>query len=114
MWAKGKEACAILRGVRLSNQKGRLIADLIRGMKVRKALQVLAYARKKAAFIIKKVLLSAMANAENNQHLDVDELKIKEIYVEQARSLRRTSPRAKGRGNRISKPTCHIFLKVGN
>jgi large subunit ribosomal protein L22 len=108
------ETQAIVRGVRLSVDKGRLVADMIRGKKVDKALDILTFTPKKAAVIIKKALESAIANAEHNDGADIDELKVKTIYVEQAASLKRFSARAKGRGNRISKPTCHIFVTVGN
>ncbi|OIQ85628.1 50S ribosomal protein L22 [mine drainage metagenome] len=108
------ETKAILRGVRLSEQKGRLVADLIRGKKVDHALNTLAFTPKKAAQIIKKVLESAIANAEHNDGADIDELRVKSIMVEQGPSLKRFSARAKGRGNRIVKPTCHIYITVGN
>ena len=108
------ETKAILRGARLSAQKGRLVADLVRGKKVDQALNILTFTQKRAAGIIKKCLESAIANAEHNDGADIDELKIKTIYVEQAATLKRFSARAKGRGNRISKPTCHIFVTVGN
>ena len=108
------ETRAILRGVRLSDQKGRLVADQIRGLPVDKALNILASSPKKGAGIIKKVLESASANAEHNDGADIDELKVKSIYVEKGMVLKRFTARAKGRGNRISKPTCHIFLTVGN
>ncbi len=108
------ETRAILRGVRLSDQKGRLVADQIRGLSVSKALDILTFSSKKSAGIIKKVLESAIANAEHNDGADIDELKIKSIYVERGMVLRRFTARAKGRGNRISKPTCHIFLTVGS
>ena len=108
------ETKAILRGVRLSEQKGRLVADLIRGKKVDHALNTLAFTPKKAAHIIKKVLESAIANAEHNDGADIDELRVKSIMVEQGPSLKRFSARAKGRGNRIVKPTCHIYITVGN
>ena len=108
------ETRAILRGVRLSDQKGRLVADQIRGLPVDKALNVLTFSPKKGAGIIKKVLESAIANAEHNDGADIDELKVKSIYVEKGMVLKRFTARAKGRGNRISKPTCHIFLTVGN
>jgi large subunit ribosomal protein L22 len=103
-----------LRGVRLSDQKGRLVADQIRGLPVDKALSILAFSPKKGAGIIKKVLESAIANAEHNDGADIDELKVKTIYVEKGMVLKRFTARAKGRGNRIVKPTCHIFLTVGN
>ena len=108
------ETTAILRGVRLSAQKGRLVADLIRGKQVEQALNTLTFTQKKAAVIIKKVLESAIANAEHNDAADIDELIVKTIYVEKGMVLKRFTARAKGRGNRISKPTCHIYLTVGN
>ncbi len=108
------ETRAIVRGVRLSVDKGRLVADLIRGKKVDQALNILNFTQKKAALIIKKALESAIANAEHNDGADIDELKVKAIYVEQGATLRRFAARAKGRGNSISKPTCHIFVTVGN
>ncbi len=95
------ETRATLYGVRLSAQKGRLVADQIRGLPVEKALNLLAFSPKKGAHIIKKVLESAIANAEHNDGADVDELKVKTILVEQAMSLKRFQARAKGRGNRI-------------
>lgn len=108
------ETNAILRGVRLSAQKGRLVADLVRGKTVDQALNILAFSPKKGAVIIKKVLESAIANAEHNDGADIDTLKVKTIYVEKGTVLKRFTARAKGRGNRISKPTCHIFLTVGD
>jgi large subunit ribosomal protein L22 len=108
------ETKAILRGVRLSAQKGRLVADEIRGLPVDRALNVLAFSPKKGAKIIKKVLESAIANAEHNDGADVDELKVKTIYVDKATSLRRFTARAKGRGNVILKQTCHIHVAVGD
>ena len=108
------ETKAILRGVRLSEQKGRLVADQIRGLPVDKALNVLAFSPKKGAKIIKKVLESAIANAEHNDGADIDALKVKTIYVERGTVLKRFMPRAKGRGFRILKPTCHIYVTVGD
>jgi large subunit ribosomal protein L22 len=105
---------AIVRGVRLSADKGRLVADLIRGKPVADALNILAFTPKRAAGIIKKALESAIANAEHTDGADIDELKVATIYVEQGATLKRFSARAKGRGNRISKPTCHIFVTVGD
>ena len=99
------ETRAVLRGVRLSADKGRLVADLIRGKKVDQALNTLMFTQKKAAVIVKKVLESAIANAEHNDSADVDELKVKSIYIEQGTTFKRFTARAKGRGNRISKPT---------
>ena len=108
------ETKAIARGVRLSSDKGRLVADMIRGKKVDQALNILAFTQKKAAGIIKKVVDSAVANAEHNDGADIDELKITSIYVEQGTVLKRFSARAKGRGASIRKGTCHIYLTVGN
>jgi large subunit ribosomal protein L22 len=108
------ETNAILKGVRLSAQKGRLVADLVRGKSVDQALNILHFCPKKGAKIIKKVLESAIANAEHNDGADIDTLKVKTIYVEKGVVLKRFTARAKGRGNRILKPTCHIFLTVGD
>ncbi len=108
------ETRSVVRGVRLSADKGRLVADMIRGKKVDQALNILTFTPKKAAGIIKKALESAIANAEHNDGADIDELKVKSIYVEQGTTLKRFSARAKGRGNRISKPTAHIYVTVGN
>jgi large subunit ribosomal protein L22 len=108
------EVKAIHRGARISAQKTRLVADQIRGLSVEKALNVLTFSPKKAAGIVKKVVLSAIANAEHNEGADIDELKIKTIYVDKAASLKRFTARAKGRGNRIEKQSCHITVTVGN
>jgi large subunit ribosomal protein L22 len=108
------QTTAILRGVRLSAQKGRLVADQIRGLPVDKALNVLAFSPKKGARIIRRVLESAIANAEHNDGADVDELKVKTIYVDKADNIRRFQARAKGRGNVILKQTCHIHITVGD
>jgi large subunit ribosomal protein L22 len=108
------ETNATLRGVRLSAQKGRLVADLVRGKSVDQALNILAFSPKKGAEIIKKVLESAIANAEHNDGADIDALKVKTIYVEKGMVLKRSSARAKGRGNRITKPTCHVYVTVGD
>jgi len=107
------ETRAILRGVRLSAQKGRLMADLIRGKPVEQALNTLQFAPQKSARILRKVLLSAIANAEHNDSADVDTLRVTTVHVEKGASLRRFAARAKGRGARIEKQTCHIFLGVG-
>jgi large subunit ribosomal protein L22 len=108
------ETKASVRGVRLSVDKGRLVADMVRGKKVDQALDILSFTPKKAAGIIRKALASAIANAEHNDGADIDELKVKSIFVEQGATLKRSSARAKGRGNSISKPTCHIYVTVGN
>jgi large subunit ribosomal protein L22 len=112
--ANTMETQAIVRGVRLSCDKGRLVADLIRGKKVDKARDILKFTQKKAAGIVLKALDSAIANAEHNDGADIDELKVTSIYVEQGTTLKRFAARAKGRGNRISKGTCHIYVTVGN
>ena len=108
------QTTATLRGVRLSAQKGRLVADQIRGLSVDRALSVLAFSPKKGAKIIKKVLESAIANAEHNDGADIDELKVTTIYIDKAETLKRTSARAKGRGNIIGKQSCHIHVTVGD
>jgi large subunit ribosomal protein L22 len=108
------ETTASIRGARLSAQKGRLVADLVRGKPVDKALNILAFTQKKAAGIIKKALESAIANAEHNDGADIDELRVTRIYVEQGPTQRRFSARAKGRGTRINKKTCHVYVAVGD
>ncbi len=105
---------ASLRGARISAQKGRLVADQIRGLAVDKALNVLQFSPKKGAQIIKKVLESAIANAEHNDGADIDELKVQTIHVEQGAVMKRFHARAKGRGNRVNKHSCHIFITVGD
>lgn len=97
---------------RVSAQKCRLVADQIRGLKVENAIDILAFSPKKSAVLIKKVLESAIANAEHNDGADVDELMINSIQVGEGATLKRVSPRAKGRANRISKRTCHITIQV--
>ena len=106
------EAVAKLRGAPISAQKTRLVADLIRGKRVGQAINILAFTEKKAAHYMKKVLDSAIANAEHNFGADVDELKVSTVYVDEGVTLKRIQPRAKGRADRISKRTCHITLTV--
>ena len=108
------ETRSIVRGVRLSADKGRLVADMIRGKKVDQAINILTFTPKKAAGIIKKCLESAIANAEHNDGADIDELKVRTIYIDKAENLRRFTARAKGRGNIILKQTCHIHVTVGD
>jgi large subunit ribosomal protein L22 len=108
------ETKSIVRGVRLSSDKGRLVADMIRGKKVDQALNILTFTPRKAAGIIKKALESAIANAEHNDGADVDELKVRRIFVERGTFLRRFRASAKGRASKIMKPTCHIFVTVGD
>ena len=106
------EVVAKLRGAPISAQKARLVADLVRGKSVDQALNILAFSNKKAAAFVKKVLESAIANAEHNNGADVDELKVSTIFVDEGISLKRIMPRAKGRADRITKRTCHITVKV--
>lgn len=106
------EAIAKHRYARTSAQKARLVADQVRGLSVDKALNILTFSPKKAAVLVKKVLESAIANAEHNEGADVDELKVSTIYVDEGTSLKRIMPRAKGRADRITKRTCHITVKV--
>ena len=107
------EVAARLRFARISPQKCRLVADQIRGLPVDKALNVLAFSPKKGAVILKKVLESAIANAEHNEGADVDELRVVRIFVDQGPTLKCVMPRAKGRANRILKRTSHITVAVG-
>ncbi len=109
-----KMTTAVAKNIHLSAQKGRLVADQIRGLPIAQALNILNFSPKKGAEIIKKALQSAIANAEHNDGADIDELKVKIIYVDKAASLKRFIARAKGRGNQIEKQTCHITVSVGN
>ena len=106
------ELLAILNGARRSSQKSRLVADLIRVKSVESALEILQFSTKKGADIIKKVLESAIANAEHNDGADVDELKVSTIFVDEGMTMKRIKPRAKGRADRIFKRSCHITVKV--
>jgi large subunit ribosomal protein L22 len=108
------ETAAKLSYARISPQKCRLVADQVRGLPVEKALQLLAFSPKKAASIVKKVLESAIANAEHNDGADIDELKVSKIFVDQGPTLKRMRARAKGRGNRILKRTSHITVMVAD
>ena len=108
------EATATLRYLKMSPQKVRLVVDLVRGQPIGNALNILTFTPKKGAKIIKKVLESAIANAEHNNGADIDELKVTTIHVEKGPVLKRFQARAKGRGNRIVKPTCHVFVTVGD
>ena len=103
---------AKLRGARLSAQKARLVADQVRGRQVEDALNLLTYSSKKGADVIRKLLNSAIANAEHNEGADVDELKISQIYVDEGMTMKRIMPRAKGRADRILKRSCHISITV--
>ncbi|MDE2150162.1 MAG: 50S ribosomal protein L22 [Gammaproteobacteria bacterium] len=105
---------AVLKFVRLSPQKARLVADQVRGKPVGQALDALKFSRQRAAGIIRKVLESAIANAENNDGADVDELRVAAIMVDQGPVMKRMSPRAKGRADRILKRTSHITIRVAD
>jgi len=106
------QAVAILRHARISPQKARLVADQVRNLPIERALQILTFSDKKAAPLIKKVLESAIANAEHNEGADIDELKVATICVDCGPLLKRMHARAKGRGNRIVKRTSHITVTV--
>jgi large subunit ribosomal protein L22 len=108
------QTIAIMKGAPVSDQKARLVADQVRGLPVAKALNLLTFSPKKSAGLIKKVLESAIANAEHNDGADIDELKITSIYVDKALVMRRFAARAKGCGARLLKQTCHIHVTVGN
>ena len=108
------EVAAKLSGARLSAQKARLVADQIRGKHVEEALDLLAFSKKKGAAIVKKVLESAIANAEQNEGADVDELHVSTIYVDEGVTMKRIRARAKGRADRILKRSCHITVKVAD
>lgn len=106
------EVAAKLRNAPIAARKSRLVADQIRGLPVDKALNILRFSDKKAAGLMKKVLLSAIANAEHNEAADVDDLTVSTVYVDEGPAQKRLRPRAKGRANRILKRTCHITVKV--
>jgi large subunit ribosomal protein L22 len=105
-------ANAILRNARISPQKARLVVDQVRGKRVADALNLLTFSPKKAALMIEKLVRSAIANAEHNEGLDIDDLYIRRSFVDEAPRLKRFSPRAKGRANRIVKRSCHITVEV--
>lgn len=105
---------AVLRFVRVSPQKARLVADQVRGLPVDRALSLLKFSNRKAAEIIRKVLESAIANAENNQGADIDELKVAEIFVDGGPVMKRIKARAKGRADRVLKRTSHITIRVAD
>ena len=108
------ETRATLRHARISAQKARLVADLVRGMPVDRALNLLAFTEKKAAGMVRKVLESAIANAEHNDGADVDELKVSAICVDEGPTMKRMHARAKGRGSRVMKRTSHISVTVSD
>ncbi len=106
------EVAAVLKGARISAQKVRLVADQVRGKGVEEALDILQFSGRKGADLIKKVLESAIANAEHNAGADVDELRVSTIFVDEGVTMKRIKPRAKGRADRILKRSCHITVKV--
>lgn len=108
------EVRARLKGAKLSAQKARLVADQIRGKQVGDALNVLNFSTKKGAHLVRKLLESAIANAEHNEGADVDELSVSRIFVDEGLTMKRIRPRAKGRADRIFKRTCHITLAVAD
>jgi large subunit ribosomal protein L22 len=108
------QAVAKLRHARLSAQKGRLVADQIRGLPVEQALDILSFSKKKGAALMKKVLDSAIANAENNEGADIDELRVSAVCVDEGPTMKRIRARAKGRAARILKRTSHITVTVAD
>lgn len=108
------EVAAKLNGANLSAQKARLIADQVRGKSVEEALDILMFSKRKGAVLVKKLLESAIANAEHNEGADVDELMVSTIFVDEGTTLKRLKPRAKGRADRIFKRYCHITVTVAD
>lgn len=108
------EVAAKLKGAKISAQKARLVVDQIRGKHVGDALNILNFSTKKGAHLVKKLLESAIANAEHNEGADVDDLKVETVFVDEGTSMKRIRPRAKGRADRILKRTCHITLLVAD
>ncbi|MEW8616279.1 MAG: 50S ribosomal protein L22 [Candidatus Thiodiazotropha endolucinida] len=106
------QTTAKLRHARISAQKGRLIADQIRGLPVEQALDILSFSKKRGAGLVKKVLESAIANAEHNDGADIDELKVAAVSVDEGPTMKRIRARAKGRATRILKRTSHINVTV--
>ncbi|MBA3580967.1 MAG: 50S ribosomal protein L22 [Gammaproteobacteria bacterium] len=107
-------ATAVHRYARISPQKCRLVADQVRGLSIARALELLTFSDKKAAELVKKVLESAIANAEHNDGADIDELKVSRVMIDEGPTLKRWHARAKGRGAQILKRTSHITVSVGN
>ena len=108
------EVAAKLKGAQISAQKVRLVADQVRGMQVEKAEQLLTFSSKKAAHLVRKVLLSAVSNAEHNEGADIDELKVSTIMIDEGPTMKRGRARAKGRGTKILKRTSHITVRVSD
>lgn len=108
------EVSATVKYVRISAQKARLVADQVRGLSAERAVDLLRFSNKKAAAIMKKVLDSAIANAEHNAGADIDELKVSTVMIDEGPMQRRFHARARGRANRILKRTCHIIVKIAD
>ncbi len=108
------EALAKHNFARISPQKARLVADQVRGKSVDQALELLTFSNKKAAELVKKVLESAIANAEHNEGADIDDLSVAKIFVDEGPIMKRIMPRAKGRADRILKRSCHITVVVAD
>lgn len=108
------ESFAKLRFARISPQKVRLVADEVRGMPVERALETLQFSTKKAAHIVRKLLESAVANAEHNEGADIDELKVSVIMIDEGPTMKRMKPRARGRADRIFKRTSHLMIRVAD
>jgi large subunit ribosomal protein L22 len=108
------ETVAKLKFSRLSPQKARLVADQVRGLPVEQALQILYFSPQKSAAVLRKVLESAIANAEHNQGADIDELRVSGIMVDQGPTMKRIKARAKGQADRILKPTSHVTIRVAD
>jgi len=108
------QVAAKLKFTRLSPQKCRLVCDQVRGLPIERALDVLKFSRKRSAAVLKKVLDSAIANAEHNHGVDIDELKIAQVFADQGPTFKRMQAKAKGRGSRILKPTCHITVVLSD
>lgn len=104
------EVAAKLKFTRLSAQKCRLVCDQVRGLPIGRALDILKFSPKRAAAVLKKVLDSAIANAEHNHGADIDELKVAQVFADQGPTYKRMMAKAKGRGSSILKPTCHITV----
>ena len=106
------QVSATAKRLRVSPRKARLVVDLVRGMPVGEALDALSFSTQKSAGLVRKVLESAIANAETNENADIDELKVAEIYVNKGVTMKRIKPRAKGRADRIFKRSCHVTVTV--
>ena len=108
------EVAAKLKNARISAQKARLVIDQIRGLPIERALEILNFSTKKAADMVRKILNSAIANAEHNEGADIDELRVSRVFVDEAFTLKRIKPRAKGRADRVLKRSCHITVMVSD